>query len=285
MALNQLYGLSGFMGSGKNTAAALLIDAARDSGYADDILYTHSFAGVLKDVCAVLYGWDRALLEGDTPASRVWREKPDPYWSKVFNRPYTPRTALQEIGTNVFRNYQSNIWIAAIEQRTSVPGMHILTDARFENELSWIRERESGRGLTLWIYRPEPQHYDGPTRDQLTHLIANATHLDVSQPGLSWIHALPGHASETSFLKSGQLLDIVVENSYGLAELRLLIKHLWSLQGTGQLAMLPVGTRTLYLSYDLANFTHGPFVWRYQLPNGFVRTFRYTQAGEPAVIH
>ena len=46
-----------------------------------------SFAGVLKDACANIFGWDRVLLEGNTPESRAFREMPDEWWSKRLDIP------------------------------------------------------------------------------------------------------------------------------------------------------------------------------------------------------
>ena len=121
--------ISGFIGSGKDTVAAYLV-----SNYG---FTSFSFASTVKDVLSVVFGWDRALLEGDTPESRLWRTEVDLWWEKRLNIPnFTPRFALQNIGTDVFRtHFHNEIWIAALEQKLQKCTTDIVvTDCRFVNE-------------------------------------------------------------------------------------------------------------------------------------------------------
>ena len=67
-----LIGVVGFMGSGKDTVADMLIER----GFIKD-----SFARTLKDAASALFGWDRDMLNGTTNESRKGREQPDPYWA------------------------------------------------------------------------------------------------------------------------------------------------------------------------------------------------------------
>lgn len=55
--MKKVIGICGLIGHGKDTAAGFLIA----EGY-----QRISFAGVLKDACANIFGWDRILLEGNT---------------------------------------------------------------------------------------------------------------------------------------------------------------------------------------------------------------------------
>ena len=71
-----LIGVVGLIGSVKGTVSDRLVEK---HGYQKD-----SFAKSLKDAVASMFNWDRALLEGDTDASRKWREQPDAYWSEKF---------------------------------------------------------------------------------------------------------------------------------------------------------------------------------------------------------
>jgi len=96
-----IVGLLGFIGSGKGTAGDIL----KDLGFTP-----LSFAKGVKDVTAEMFGWPRHLLEGDTDASRKWREQPDEFWSKEFKKEFTPRFALQLMGTEVGRMYFTKIF-------------------------------------------------------------------------------------------------------------------------------------------------------------------------------
>ena len=82
-----IFGFIGFAGSGKDTAANILVK--------DYNFKKISFANPLKDMVARLFSWDRMLLEGNTPESRAWRELPDEYWSEKFGYAITPRYMLQ----------------------------------------------------------------------------------------------------------------------------------------------------------------------------------------------
>lgn len=123
-------GLSGFAGAGKSTIAEYLV---REHGFV-----RMSFAMALKDITAIAFGWDRQRLEGATPQDRIWREEPDPFWSERMGKPFTPRYALQFIGTDVFRNHVVNtIWsdliIAKIRHVTPNTNV-VIDDVRFVNE-------------------------------------------------------------------------------------------------------------------------------------------------------
>ena len=92
-----LIGITGFIGSGKDTVAGMLVE----QGCVQD-----SFASPLKDLCASIFGWDRDLLVGDTVDSRDFRETPDLYWTRKLNIDnFTPRLALQLIGTEIMRTH------------------------------------------------------------------------------------------------------------------------------------------------------------------------------------
>jgi hypothetical protein len=83
-----IVGICGFQSSGKDTIAELLIN---EYGFKK-----LSFAGALKDVLSVIFGWSREKLEGLTKEDREWREQIDIWWSKTLDMPQlTPRYALQ----------------------------------------------------------------------------------------------------------------------------------------------------------------------------------------------
>lgn len=134
LQLPNIIALCGFAGSGKDTYANVFVDMY---GYKK-----FSMADAVKDVLTVVFGWDRAMLQGDTPESRAWREQPDEYWSSVLGREFTPRMAMKEIGTDLFRaHFDQNIWIHVIRRRIQMAGSKvIIPDIRFANEVKMVRE-------------------------------------------------------------------------------------------------------------------------------------------------
>ena len=129
-----IVGICGLIGSGKGTVADVLVE----QGFTKI-----SFADKLKDGVAAVYGWDRAMLEGDTPESREWREAQDDFWTKETGRTITPRIVLQEFGTDCMRNgFYGGVWVSAVKQilinNTNID--YVIPDVRFENEVNMIRQ-------------------------------------------------------------------------------------------------------------------------------------------------
>lgn len=131
--MQPIIGLVGFIGSGKGTAGDILCEL----GYTKE-----SFAKGVKDVASGMFGWPRKLLEGDTEVSRNWRETPDEYWSTKFGRDFTPREALQKLGTEVGRDvFHPDFWVFELENRLNLHDLPVvITDVRFPNEINWIHE-------------------------------------------------------------------------------------------------------------------------------------------------
>lgn len=200
-----LIGLIGFMGSGKGTVGDIL---QNEFGYEQD-----SFARPLKDAVAAIFGWDRQLLEGATPASRLWREVPDPFWSEKFGYPFTPRLALQRMGTEAGRNvFHNDIWVISLLQRSQHKNV-VVTDVRFKNEVEALRKNQ---GILIRIRRgPNPDWYH-------TALCANrgnsAAEEEMKQLGIhqsewDWIGCDVHH----TIYNDGTLADLK-SNSRGLVE-------------------------------------------------------------------
>lgn len=150
-----IIGLVGFIGSGKGTVADIL---AEKGGKSD------SFAAPLKDMTSAVFGWPRHLLEGDTVESRNFRETPDMFWSrKTGIANFTPRLALQLLGTDVMRkHFHEDIWLNSLEYRLhcndEAHNCIVISDARFQNELKLIKKMN---GKVVWIRRGElPEWYD-----------------------------------------------------------------------------------------------------------------------------
>ena len=147
-----IVGLLGFIGSGKGTAGDIL----KDMGFTPV-----SFAKGVKDVTAEMFGWPRHLLEGDTQVSRDWREQPDKFWSHEFGKPFTPRYALQLMGTEVGREvFHEDFWIIRLKKfMQENPNQNfVITDVRFQNELDFVH---SMNGIAIEIEREVPPHWYG----------------------------------------------------------------------------------------------------------------------------
>lgn len=148
-----IIGVTGFIGSGKDTVANYLTTF---HGFKK-----LSFAESLKDAVANVFGWDREMLEGTTKSSREWREQVDPWWSERLNIPHlTPRWVLQYWGTEVCRNgFHNDIWVASVQNKLRQAKDNIvITDCRFANEVLVIKEVG---GITTRVERgARPEWYD-----------------------------------------------------------------------------------------------------------------------------
>lgn len=147
----KIVAINGTIGSGKDEFAKEFTN----NGY-----LRLSFAETLKDTVAVLFGWDRVLLEGLTKESREWREQPDEYWSSVMNMKITPRWVLQNFGTDILRkHFHDNIWVFCLENKMQKvqEDKIIITDCRFSNELQMIR---NNNGTIIEVQRVLPEWYE-----------------------------------------------------------------------------------------------------------------------------
>ena len=102
------------------------------------------------------------LLVGDTVDSRDFRETPDLYWTRKLNIDnFTPRLALQLIGTEIMRNhFNQNIWLDSLEYRIRKQANNnnciVVSDARFKNELDLIKDLG---GVVLHVVRDDPPEW------------------------------------------------------------------------------------------------------------------------------
>ena len=138
-----IVGICGAIGSGKDTIAQYICDSR---GFV-----RVSMAAALKDAAAIIFGWDRDMLEGITRDHRARREEVDSFWAERLGRPdFSPRAALQILGTELFRNnFHSETWVIAAERKIMQSKNVVISDIRFPNEVEMIR-RHNGQ---IWHVR------------------------------------------------------------------------------------------------------------------------------------
>jgi hypothetical protein len=205
-----IIGITGLIGSGKDTVAKLFVDR----GCTQD-----SFAAPLKDVCASIFGWDRNMLEGDTIESRDFRETPDMFWTRKLGIDnFTPRLALQLMGTEVLReHFHKDIWIDSLEYRmrkavNEAPCV-VISDARFTNELDLIKNLG---GAVINVKRGElPDWYYTATQ-------ANQGYVPAQHKMLTQHKTV--HLSEWNWI--GYEFDYVIENDSDLETLKTKVEQI-----------------------------------------------------------
>lgn len=196
-----IVGIVGFIGAGKDTVA----DVFEENGYKHE-----SFADPLKDAVANVFGWPREMLEGDSGSSRAFRESVDPWWSsKLGLRKFTPRLALQLVGTEVFRDsFNPNIWLYSMENRYVAGGMKptIISDCRFKNEVGLIKALG---GFIVKVQRGEAPHWyqmamDAASGDTFSQ--HSLTEMGIHQSEWDWVN---------------QTIDYEIKNNSSIEDLRL----------------------------------------------------------------
>lgn len=201
--MSNLIGICGFIGSGKDTVAKMFVE----QGCVQD-----SFASPLKDMCASIFGWQREMLEGDTMDSREFRETPDLYWTRKLGIDnFTPRLALQLLGTDIMRtHFSQDIWLNSLEYRIRRQRQAelcvVVSDARFKNELNLIKELG---GVVIHVKRSElPEWYE---------MAVHANNGSVTAKHTMETKYRHIHASEWKWV--GFEFDYEIENTGTLADL------------------------------------------------------------------
>lgn len=147
-----ILGLIGFKGNGKDSLAKVLVNKY---GWEQQ-----NFAEPLRDVLSTVFGWERELLNNDTPERRQWRETIDTWWANKLGIPdFTPRKAFQLVGTQAFRNIiHEDIWVIKLENYVLNSNKNVvISDCRFGNEIDSVRAMG---GKIAWIDKEIPVWYD-----------------------------------------------------------------------------------------------------------------------------
>jgi hypothetical protein len=195
-----IIGLCGLIGAGKGTVSDILVE----QGFTKV-----SFADKLKDGVSDIFGWDRALLEGDTDESRQWREQRDDFWSAETEMEITPRLVLQLFGTDCMRNgFYEGIWVSTLKKRIiDHPGDYVIPDVRFRNEQNMIREL----GGQIWrVQRGDiPEWYGCAMLDNTT--------------GSTLMEAYDVHSSEYKWVDMNNKFDATFYNENTIEDLKNLV--------------------------------------------------------------
>lgn len=192
-----IIGICGLIGSGKGTVADLLVESHN--------FQKLSFADSLKDGVAAMFDWPRSMLEGDTPASREWREQPDKFWSEEMQFEVTPRFVLQKVGTECMRQgLFDDIWVSRTKQKIQKQSFldFVIPDVRFPNEIEMIH---SQGGIVIEVRRGEQPQWAQDYR------VLGTEPEDI-------------HPSEWMWMK--QQIDHVIENDGSLDDLKNQVSNL-----------------------------------------------------------
>lgn len=180
-----LIAMVGKKNAGKTTVAEYL----QEKGFAEVV-----FAEPVKRVTEIVFGFDYDMLLGNTPEKRELRNTLcDPIWN------LTPVQAMQQLGTELFRDhFDEDVWIkiagrkidALLNRGQSV----VVSDARFENEIEFIR----AKGGHIIVVYEDINDIEIPTQEYLDKTKGTPQ----------------GHASEVSFQKAiNREKDILIHNN------------------------------------------------------------------------
>lgn len=210
-----IIGICGLASAGKDSIADFIIQDNPD-------FVKIKMAHHLKDVCSLLFGMDRKMLEGETIEDRIKREEVDSFWNeRVLEdlQPFTPRKALQYVGTNLLRNQLcQNIWVSCLEKKIKDNNLQnvIVPDIRFLNEIELIRKLG---GIIIRVERGERPHWWDLAEE------FNLSGLNVLNG--KYIPLIDIHFSEREWIGVDNP-DYIIKNNGTLEDLQIKVKEIFS---------------------------------------------------------
>lgn len=145
-----VYVLSGCKGSGKDTASNILEAHWHALGLR---VGRFAFADALREVCSIVFGY--------SPDDFMQYDRKEFVKSPILGDEWTPRRALQCVGTDLFRKQiHPEVWVRiGIDKirgmvQSGDYDVVIVTDARFENEMRALQLFEHRR----FVYVVRPAH-------------------------------------------------------------------------------------------------------------------------------
>lgn len=201
----KIIGICGFIGCGKGTVGDILVD---EYGFTK-----LSYADRLKDTVAVMFDWDREMIEGNTPESRAWRETPDEWWSEELGYEFTPRMAMQRVGTDCMRKgLDEQVWVKFVKKtiQDNPETNYVIPDVRFFNERDLILELKG----EIWRVKR------GPDPEWAPKAISD------NRYDTEWMKDYPEvHESEWRWLDYQTEFSKIIPNDSGLEELKKHVYH------------------------------------------------------------
>lgn len=141
-----LVAFSGLKGSGKDTAASILIE---EYGFTKV-----SFAEAVRELALII---DPIIIFEDVSSTaRLSKLVTQFGWDKIKREIPEVRRLLQRLGTEGGRNfYHEDIWIEIVDKKFKDLSWdntrYVITDCRFDNEVQFVRDKG---GLLVWVERP-----------------------------------------------------------------------------------------------------------------------------------
>jgi hypothetical protein len=186
-----IIGISGYIGSGKDTIAGIIRDH-------DPRWEVVKFADKLKEVASIILGVPRSNFEdrdyklSELPDEwNVWDKRPtngghdvEPFYSNdPVMRRMTVREFLQKLGTDAIRNgLHEDTWVnatmAGYDSKRTPPNW-IITDVRFPNEFDAIKKR-GGTMVRVFRHGMTSSHISETALDTYEHdiYISNKGNID-----------------------------------------------------------------------------------------------------------